>query len=154
VTAIPSQVSDEEDRYGARSLALDVRRATIRYSPHYGHLANHISWHEPPYSPEIKLSLVVDNIFLRALQSRNTNWRIKLDRSHDGAIIGLLLSAPEAIRAHKVVLSQELLHLWDRHNIELPPVPFSGGGIAVIPPIATLCANFFGDEDGNMSKAA
>jgi len=145
--------SEEDDFYDAEFLELDVVAALRRYCDHYGHLASITDWNQAPWNPEIKLDLLVNNVFSRAVQSRNRGWRIKLDRSRTGSVNGLILSKPDLTGVFKVELTCELLRMWKADRTELPPMFFDRGGPPIIRQIAGLCADFFGDADGNMPKA-
>ncbi|MFA4951362.1 hypothetical protein [Brevundimonas sp.] len=143
---------DEDDFYDAEFLEMDVIAALRRYREHYGHLASSADWRHAPWNPEIKLALLVDNVFSRAMQSRNTGWRIKLDRSAGGPVSGLILSKQGQAAVLKIELSCELIRMWTGDRVELPPLFFDQGGQPIIRQVAVLCADFFGDSDGIMPK--
>jgi hypothetical protein len=138
--------------YEAEDLALDVSFALRRLGDYAGYLWTRTDWNYAPWDPAYKLSLVVDNVFTRALTSRNATWRIKLERSRSDNIIGLIMTKPEKKAALKVKLSRDLLRMWTSEGAELAPLPFDQGGPAIIDRIAAVCADFFGDADGNMPK--
>lgn len=149
----PADWLEDDDIYDAEFLELDVRAALRRYCAHYGRLASIADWRQAPWNPEIKLALLVDNVFCRAVQSRNTGWRVKLDRSRSGLVDGLILSKPDLTAIYKIELTCELLRIWKADRVELPPLFLDQGGPPIIRQIAGLCADFFGDPNGNMPKA-
>lgn len=139
--------------YTAQRLGRDVRLGSRRFAESYGPIAYAVCWWQAPRDPAEKFSLLIENLFCRAVMSINNAWRVRLDRSETDAITGILLIAPGRLAVYPVKFSSKLLRIWDPDGKAFEPLSLQDGGGPIIDCVAALCAEFFGDENAHMSYA-